>query len=147
MASSNLTCHCLIFNYFLIHHALALLVTLFTWHLLSLSFTPLLSLPPPSSLSVHPHCPSIFIPPFPSPPPPRSFLSLFCLHSHCIHQILDSVHHIHQHDIVHRDLKVSIFRGASASLLPFLPPSLSSFLTCSSVSSCRVMCLCLQLLV
>ncbi|XP_055018136.1 calcium/calmodulin-dependent protein kinase (CaM kinase) II beta 1 isoform X8 [Boleophthalmus pectinirostris] len=25
--------------------------------------------------------------------------------SHCIHQILDSVHHIHQHDIVHRDLK------------------------------------------
>ncbi|KAI5088409.1 calcium/calmodulin-dependent protein kinase type II subunit beta isoform X7 [Silurus meridionalis] len=27
--------------------------------------------------------------------------------SHCIHQILDSVNHIHQHDIVHRDLKVS----------------------------------------
>ncbi|KAK0138086.1 Calcium/calmodulin-dependent protein kinase type II subunit beta [Merluccius polli] len=26
--------------------------------------------------------------------------------SHCIHQILDSVHHIHQHDIVHRDLKI-----------------------------------------
>uniref|UniRef100_A0A8C7XQ90 Protein kinase domain-containing protein n=1 Tax=Oryzias sinensis TaxID=183150 RepID=A0A8C7XQ90_9TELE len=26
--------------------------------------------------------------------------------SHCIHQILESVHHIHQHDIVHRDLKV-----------------------------------------
>ncbi|XP_028269318.1 calcium/calmodulin-dependent protein kinase type II subunit beta isoform X22 [Parambassis ranga] len=25
--------------------------------------------------------------------------------SHCIHQILESVHHIHQHDIVHRDLK------------------------------------------
>ncbi|KAM9544723.1 calcium/calmodulin-dependent protein kinase type II delta chain-like isoform 22-T22 [Salvelinus alpinus] len=25
--------------------------------------------------------------------------------SHCITQILDSVHHIHQHDIVHRDLK------------------------------------------
>ncbi|XP_028980574.1 calcium/calmodulin-dependent protein kinase (CaM kinase) II beta 1 isoform X16 [Esox lucius] len=25
--------------------------------------------------------------------------------SHCISQILDSVHHIHQHDIVHRDLK------------------------------------------
>ncbi|XP_067262258.1 calcium/calmodulin-dependent protein kinase (CaM kinase) II beta 1 isoform X7 [Chanodichthys erythropterus] len=25
--------------------------------------------------------------------------------SHCMHQILDSVHHIHQHDIVHRDLK------------------------------------------
>uniref|UniRef100_A0A8C5CQQ3 calcium/calmodulin-dependent protein kinase n=1 Tax=Gadus morhua TaxID=8049 RepID=A0A8C5CQQ3_GADMO len=25
--------------------------------------------------------------------------------SHCLHQILDSVHHIHQHDIVHRDLK------------------------------------------
>ncbi|GAA6098792.1 calcium/calmodulin-dependent protein kinase type II subunit gamma isoform X2 [Tachysurus ichikawai] len=28
--------------------------------------------------------------------------------SHCIHQILDSVNHIHQHDIVHRDLKVSM---------------------------------------
>nr|XP_023402864.1 calcium/calmodulin-dependent protein kinase type II subunit gamma isoform X6 [Loxodonta africana] len=26
--------------------------------------------------------------------------------SHCIHQILESVNHIHQHDIVHRDLKV-----------------------------------------
>ncbi|XP_075881962.1 calcium/calmodulin-dependent protein kinase (CaM kinase) II beta 1 isoform X16 [Nelusetta ayraudi] len=25
--------------------------------------------------------------------------------SHCIHQILESVHHIHQHEIVHRDLK------------------------------------------
>ncbi|XP_064286521.1 calcium/calmodulin-dependent protein kinase type II subunit gamma isoform X17 [Passer domesticus] len=25
--------------------------------------------------------------------------------SHCIHQILESVNHIHQHDIVHRDLK------------------------------------------
>ncbi|XP_042345034.1 calcium/calmodulin-dependent protein kinase type II subunit beta isoform X20 [Plectropomus leopardus] len=25
--------------------------------------------------------------------------------SHCIHQILESVHHIHQHDTVHRDLK------------------------------------------
>ncbi|KAA8579214.1 hypothetical protein FQN60_000036 [Etheostoma spectabile] len=31
---------------------------------------------------------------------------LFCLHSHCIHQILDSVSYTHQHDIVHRDLKV-----------------------------------------
>lgn len=57
--------------------------------------------------------------------------------SHCIHQILESVHHIHQHDIVHRDLKVSICRGASAShtppfsytlcMLPFLTPSLSPF--------------------
>uniref|UniRef100_H3DQQ5 Protein kinase domain-containing protein n=2 Tax=Tetraodon nigroviridis TaxID=99883 RepID=H3DQQ5_TETNG len=27
--------------------------------------------------------------------------------SHCISQILESVNHIHQHDIVHRDLKVS----------------------------------------
>lgn len=27
--------------------------------------------------------------------------------SHCINQILESVSHIHQHDIVHRDLKVS----------------------------------------
>lgn len=32
-------------------------------------------------------------------------LSLFFC-SHCIHQILESVNHIHQHDIVHRDLKV-----------------------------------------
>lgn len=31
-------------------------------------------------------------------------LPLSC--SHCIHQILESVNHIHQHDIVHRDLKV-----------------------------------------
>ncbi|TSN86038.1 Calcium/calmodulin-dependent protein kinase type II subunit beta [Bagarius yarrelli] len=28
--------------------------------------------------------------------------------SHCIHQILDSVNHIHQHDIVHRDLKTNM---------------------------------------
>ncbi|KAK6313525.1 hypothetical protein J4Q44_G00168720 [Coregonus suidteri] len=28
--------------------------------------------------------------------------------SHCITQILDSVHHIHQHDIVHRDLKTNM---------------------------------------
>lgn len=32
----------------------------------------------------------------------------FCLHSHCIHQILDSVSYTHQHDIVHRDLKVCV---------------------------------------
>lgn len=31
--------------------------------------------------------------------------------SHCIHQILESVNHIHQHDIVHRDLKVLTHRG------------------------------------
>uniref|UniRef100_A0A3Q0QVC2 Calcium/calmodulin-dependent protein kinase (CaM kinase) II beta 2 n=1 Tax=Amphilophus citrinellus TaxID=61819 RepID=A0A3Q0QVC2_AMPCI len=43
--------------------------------------------------------------------------------SHCIHQILESVHHIHQHDIVHRDLKVSTCRAASASLTPLTPPS------------------------
>lgn len=29
-----------------------------------------------------------------------------CVCSHCINQILESVSHIHQHDIVHRDLKV-----------------------------------------
>lgn len=40
-------------------------------------------------------------------------VSLLCLSSfyvsssHCINQILESVSHIHQHDIVHRDLKVS----------------------------------------
>lgn len=33
------------------------------------------------------------------------FIILFF--SHCISQILESVNHIHQHDIVHRDLKVS----------------------------------------
>ncbi|MED6260223.1 Calcium/calmodulin-dependent protein kinase type II subunit gamma, partial [Ataeniobius toweri] len=49
------------------------------------------------SLSVHPCGSSVLLPHCP--------LSLFCLHSHCIHQILESVHHIHQHDIVHRDLK------------------------------------------
>lgn len=42
--------------------------------------------------------------------------------SHCIHQILESVNHIHQHDIVHRDLKVmfplccSLRRAARGSL-------------------------------
>lgn len=35
------------------------------------------------------------------------FCPLFSLRSHCISQILESVNHIHQHDIVHRDLKVS----------------------------------------
>ncbi|KAK6306014.1 hypothetical protein J4Q44_G00229390 [Coregonus suidteri] len=42
--------------------------------------------------------------------------------SHCITQILDSVHHIHQHDIVHRDLK-----GIVAMLLR---------LTCPLVFAC-----------
>uniref|UniRef100_A0A3B5AC34 calcium/calmodulin-dependent protein kinase n=1 Tax=Stegastes partitus TaxID=144197 RepID=A0A3B5AC34_9TELE len=58
------------------------------------------------------HSPVPFLQPPPSPSllplassTPPSLLSLFCLHSHCIHQILESVHHIHQHDIVHRDLK------------------------------------------
>ena len=36
-----------------------------------------------------------------------SVCPLFSLRSHCISQILESVNHIHQHDIVHRDLKVS----------------------------------------
>lgn len=36
-----------------------------------------------------------------------SVYPLFSLRSHCISQILESVNHIHQHDIVHRDLKVS----------------------------------------
>lgn len=34
-------------------------------------------------------------------------VSPLSLRSHCISQILESVNHIHQHDIVHRDLKVS----------------------------------------
>nr|XP_023676213.1 calcium/calmodulin-dependent protein kinase type II subunit gamma-like [Paramormyrops kingsleyae] len=51
--------------------------------------------------------------------------------SQCINQILESVNHIHQHDIVHRDLKVSIsvysdacsptpFTDASCSLCSFV---------------------------
>ena len=36
-----------------------------------------------------------------------SVCPLFSQRSHCISQILESVNHIHQHDIVHRDLKVS----------------------------------------
>uniref|UniRef100_A0A3B3BVS6 calcium/calmodulin-dependent protein kinase n=1 Tax=Oryzias melastigma TaxID=30732 RepID=A0A3B3BVS6_ORYME len=54
------------------------------------------------------HTSSLFIPVLLLPrssSPTSLLLSLFCLHSHCIHQILESVHHIHQHDIVHRDLK------------------------------------------
>lgn len=35
------------------------------------------------------------------------FVPFSSLRSHCISQILESVNHIHQHDIVHRDLKVS----------------------------------------
>ncbi|XP_032869845.1 calcium/calmodulin-dependent protein kinase type II subunit beta isoform X24 [Amblyraja radiata] len=45
--------------------------------------------------------------------------------SHCIHQILDSVSHIHHHDIVHRDLKpenlllASKCKGAAVKLADF----------------------------
>lgn len=67
-------------------------------------------------------CPALVSPVTNSPPPSRlsslidSFSSCFlsvlsslaCLYSHCIHQILESVSHIHHHDIVHRDLKVSM---------------------------------------
>lgn len=42
-------------------------------------------------------------------------LRLCSSRSHCISQILESVNHIHQHDIVHRDLKVS------GCLLPWQP--------------------------
>lgn len=35
------------------------------------------------------------------------FSSFSVFSSHCISQILESISHIHQHDIVHRDLKVS----------------------------------------
>lgn len=38
---------------------------------------------------------------------PVCFSSVSVSFSHCINQILESVSHIHQHDIVHRDLKVS----------------------------------------
>lgn len=74
-----------------------------------------------SSFLLHadPACTSSVFSSYPSLSPPTNCpSSLFCLHSHCIHQILESVHHIHQHDIVHRDLKVSICRGASASNPP-----------------------------
>lgn len=38
----------------------------------------------------------------------EGFLLCLCVSlSHCINQILESISHIHQHDIVHRDLKVS----------------------------------------
>lgn len=67
------------------------------------SINRLISLYPSSHLPLHLSLPSSLS------PSPSSFSFLpFCLHSHCIHQILDSVHHIHQHDIVHRDLKVSM---------------------------------------
>lgn len=36
--------------------------------------------------------------------------SALCLHSHCIQQILESVSHCHLNGIVHRDLKVSVWR-------------------------------------
>lgn len=44
----------------------------------------------------------------------------FCLHSFCIHQILDSVSYAHQHEIVHRDLKVCVC--AALVLAPRLAP-------------------------
>uniref|UniRef100_A0A3Q0R081 Calcium/calmodulin-dependent protein kinase (CaM kinase) II beta 2 n=1 Tax=Amphilophus citrinellus TaxID=61819 RepID=A0A3Q0R081_AMPCI len=59
--------------------------------------------------------------------------------SHCIHQILESVHHIHQHDIVHRDLKVSTCRAASASLTPLTPPSFFTGLL-SACPTCLLVC-------
>lgn len=110
-----LTCPVLIFHFVF---SLSLI-----WHPSFFSSTPSLSF-----LHLHP---SLYIPTvhpspsilsLPSPLPP-SLLSLFCLHSHCIHQILESVHHIHQHDIVHRDLKVSKSREASASLTLLTSPS------------------------
>uniref|UniRef100_A0A673MSS5 Protein kinase domain-containing protein n=1 Tax=Sinocyclocheilus rhinocerous TaxID=307959 RepID=A0A673MSS5_9TELE len=42
--------------------------------------------------------------------------------SHCIHQILESVSHIHHHDIVHRDLKVSMGSALHVTLACFEPP-------------------------
>lgn len=54
-------------------------------------------------------CQMFFFPPCSVFPPLYLPLTLsFCLHSHCIHQILDSVSYTHQHDIVHRDLKVCV---------------------------------------
>lgn len=38
---------------------------------------------------------------------PKNYRCASVSFSHCINQILESISHIHQHDIVHRDLKVS----------------------------------------
>ncbi|XP_045573560.1 calcium/calmodulin-dependent protein kinase type II delta chain [Salmo salar] len=58
---------------------------------------------------------------------PLSSLSLFCLSSfsHCIQQIVESVHHCHVNGIVHRDLKpenlllASKLKGAAVKLADF----------------------------
>ncbi|XP_072312906.1 calcium/calmodulin-dependent protein kinase type II subunit gamma-like [Eucyclogobius newberryi] len=58
--------------------------------------------------------------------------------SHCISQILESVNHIHQHDIVHRDLKVSgcpLPLTTAHLLFPRLPWQRSSLAAASSLIS------------
>lgn len=69
---------------------------------------------------------------------------LFCLHSYCIHQILDSVSHAHQHDIVHRDLKVCVSVCALISFFCICPSPCVQHLpfTCSCALP---FCLCLRL--
>lgn len=64
-------------------------------------------------------------------------VSPFVSLSHCINQILESVSHIHQHDIVHRDLKVShavVMETCAESRarhqmtpIPLEPPSLGNW--------------------
>lgn len=75
------------------------------------------------------------------------FLTMsFCLHSYCIHQILDSVSYAHQHDIVHRDLKVCVFVSVCALISFFC---ICPHLACNTGSSharahCHFVCACVS---
>lgn len=75
------------------------------------------------------------------------FLTMsFCLHSYCIHQILDSVSYAHQHDIVHRDLKVCVFVSVCALFFIFLHLSSPCVQHLLFTCSCSLpFCLCLRL--
>ena len=79
----------------------------------------------------------------PSRVPSLLLTLLFCLHSHCIHQILDCVSYTHQHEIVHRDLKVCV----CLIVLHCPAPSAQGllFVTCLCLIACefKTMCLCL----
>lgn len=69
---------------------------------------------------------------------------LFCLHSYCIHQILDSVSYAHQHDIVHRDLKVCVCVRAfhSAAFVPSPHARAHCHFVCACVSDLPVPAVC-----
>lgn len=78
------------------------------------------------------------------------FLTMsFCLHSYCIHQILDSVSYAHQHDIVHRDLKVCVCVRACvcAFVLTLRAPVALHMLPLIAICLClffRLACACLS---